>query len=209
MIGRRGSVVIALAAAATLALPLAAAAQQAPGPGLAVTTPSEALAAAGGVIDGVAEGAADLRDQVAGRDRTDRADTPYSPALARDEAISLAEADPRLAAWVDDHPVRRTTAELQEKDRRWKVSFVGGTADDEAVEAEVYVADETGDIAEVRTGPQVAWMMARGYEGAFGRAVNRWRIWIPLSMVFLLVLLPITRPRHPRRSPPRGGSSTG
>ena len=39
-------------------------------------------------------------------------------------------------------------------------------------------------------------MMARGYEGAFGRAVNRWRIWIPLSLVFLLVLLPITRPRH-------------
>ena len=196
MIGRRGSVVIALAAAATLALPLAAAAQQPPAPGLAVTTPSEALAAAGGVIDGVAEGAADLREQVTGRDRADRADTPYAPALTRDEAISLAEADARLTAWVTDHPIRRTTAELQEKDRRWKVSFVGGTADDEVVEAEVYVSDETGDIAEVRTGPQVAWMMARGYEGAFGRAVNRWRIWIPLSVVFLLVLLPITRPRH-------------
>jgi len=196
MIGRRGSGVIALAAAATLALPLAAAAQQAPAPGLAVTTPSEALAAAGGVLDGVAEGAADLREQVTGRERADRADTPYAPALTRDEAISLAEADARLTAWVTDHPIRRTTAELQEKDRRWKVSFVGGTADDEVVEAEVYVSDETGDIAEVRTGPQVAWMMARGYEGAFGRAVNRWRIWIPLSVVFLLVLLPITRPRH-------------
>ncbi len=196
MIGRRGSVVIALAAAAVLALPLTAGAQQAPGPGLAVTTPSEALAAAGGVIDGVAEGAGDLREQVTGRDGTGRAATPYAPALTRDEAISLAEADPGLAAWVADHPIRRTTAELQEKDRRWKVAFVGGTADDEVVEAEVYVSDETGDIAEVRTGPQVAWMMARGYEGAFGRAVNRWRIWIPLSLVFLLVLLPITRPRH-------------
>jgi hypothetical protein len=89
----------------------------------------------------------------------------------------------------------RTAAELQKKDKRWKVSFIGGPKDAEVVEAEVYVGDEEGNIAEVRTGPQVAWMMARGYEGAFGRAVNRWRIWIPLCVVFLLVLLPITRPR--------------
>ena len=32
------------------------------------------------------------------------------------------------------------------------------------------VADESGEITEVRTGPQVAWSMARGYDGAFGRA---------------------------------------
>ena len=32
------------------------------------------------------------------------------------------------------------------------------------------VADESGEITEVRTGPQVAWSMARGYQGAFGSA---------------------------------------
>ena len=35
----------------------------------------------------------------------------------------------------------------------------------ETVEAQVFVSDESGEITEVRTGPQVAWMMARGYKG--------------------------------------------
>lgn len=189
---------LAIAAAAlALALPAAGGAQQQPSAGMAVTTPSEALAAVDGVLDGVAKGAADLQAQAsaAARGGADQATADYSPSLSREEAITIAEADPRLQEWIADNPVTRTTAELQEKDRRWKVSFVGGPEDAEVVEAEVYVGDEEGNIAEVRTGPQVAWMMARGYEGAFGRAVNRWRIWVPLCVVFLLVLLPVTRPR--------------
>ncbi len=192
---------LALAAALALAIPAAGGAQQQPSAGVAVTTPSQALAAVDGVLDGVAKGAADLQAQAGaastarGGGRAD-ADADYSASLTEDEAITIAEADPRLREWVASNPVTRTTAELEEKDRRWKVSFVGGPRDAEVVEAEVYVGDEEGDIAEVRTGPQVAWMMARGYEGAFGRAVNRWRIWIPLCVVFLLVLLPITRPRR-------------
>ena len=47
------------------------------------------------------------------------------------------------------------------------------------------VSDDTGQITEVRTGPQVAWMMARGYDGAFGRALTRPVIWIPLCVLFL------------------------
>jgi len=193
---RRPPGVIALACALALAWATGGAlAQQPPqGAGMAVTTPSQALAAVDGVLDGVAKGAANLQSKAASQSAAAGADE-YSPSLTSEEATTLAEADPRLQAWIADHPIRRTAAELQEKDRRWKISFVGGTADDEVVEAEVYVSDENADIAEVRTGPQVARMMARGYEGAFGRAVNRWRIWIPLCVVFLLVLLPITRPR--------------
>lgn len=162
--------------------------------GISVTTPSEALAAVGGVLDGVARGAADLQSQAGAR----AAGTPeYRASLSKDEAIRIARADARLKAWTAEHRIRRTAAEFEKKDRRWKVSFVGGpNAKAEVVEAEVYVSDEDGAVAEVRVGPQVAWMMARGYEGAFGRAINRWRIWIPLCLVFLLVLLPITRPRR-------------
>ncbi len=162
--------------------------------GMSVTTPSEALAAVGGVLDGVARGAADLQSQAGAR----AAGTPeYRASLSKDEATRIAKDDARLKAWTAEHPIRRTAAEFEKKDRRWKVSFVGGpSAKAEVVEAEVYVSDEDGAVAEVRVGPQVAWMMARGYEGAFGRAVNRWRIWIPLCLVFLLVLLPITRPRR-------------
>lgn len=199
-----------LAVALALLVPSAGLAQQQPSAGLAVTTPSEALAAVDGVLDGLAKGAADLQRRaganVAGNGTgndtgtgaasgTAGAKDSYTAALTRDEAIAIAEADPGLQEFLDDNPIHRTAAEFQSKDRKWKVSFVGGPKDAEVVEAEVYVGDEEGNIAEVRTGPQVAWMMARGYEGAFGRAVNRWRIWIPLCLVFLLVLLPITRPR--------------
>jgi hypothetical protein len=192
---RRALGVTVLACMLAMLLPGAAWAQQSPSAGMAVTTPSEALAAVDGVLGGVARGAADLQSRASAQASRARGDADYSPSLSREEAIAIAEDDAQLQAWVADHPVTRTTAELEGKDRRWKVSFVGGPTDAEVVEAEVYVGDEEGNIAEVRVGPQVAWMMARGYEGAFGRAVNRWRIWVPLSVVFLLVLLPITRPR--------------
>ena len=191
MAPRRALAVAALACSLALVLPAAGAAQQQPSAGLAVTTPSEALAAVDGVLDGLAKGAEDLQRKaganVAGSTGTSGgsgdagADSSYVPTLARDEAIAIAEADPELQAWIADNPISRTAAEFQSKDKKWKVSFVGGPKDAEVVEAEVYVGDEEGNIAEVRTGPQVAWMMARGYEGAFGRAVNRWRIWIPLT----------------------------
>ncbi len=189
---------IALACALALATASPGAAQQPPeSAGLAVTTPSEALAAVDGVLDGVARGAANLQSQASAQAAGGGAGaSTYSPSLTSDEAIAIAGDDLRLQAWIADHEITRTTADLQKKDKRWKVSFVGGPKTAEVVEAEVYVGDEEGNIAEVRTGPQVAWMMARGYEGAFGRAVNRWRIWIPLCVVFLLVLLPITRPRR-------------
>jgi hypothetical protein len=181
--------VVALAAAAMLvAVPSLQAA------GLVVTTPTEALAAVSGELQGVARGAADLQAQasttVAGTSRG------YAPALTASEATAIAKANPTLKAWLAGHPVHRDAAEFQQKDHRWKISFVSGPKTKEVVEAEVYVDDETGDIHEVRVGPQVAWMMARGYEGAFGRGVNHLRVWVPLSLVFLLVLLPITRPRR-------------
>jgi len=193
-----GVIALACALALVLGAHTAAVAQQPPASaGLAVTTPSQALAAVDGVLDGVAQGAANLQSKAASQSAADSAgDSDYSASLTSEEATTLAEGDPRLQAWIADNPIRRTAAELQPKDKRWKVSFVSGPANKEVVEAEVYVRDEDGSIAEVRTGPQVAWMMARGYEGAFGRAVNRWRVWIPLCAVFLLVLLPITRPRR-------------
>ncbi len=79
----------------------------------------------------------------------------------------------------------------------WTVFFVSkDDGEHEIVEAQVLVSDASGEITEVRTGPQVAWSMARGYEGAFGRAVSRPAIWLPLSALFLLALLPVMRPRR-------------
>jgi glycosyl transferase family 87 len=75
---------------------------------------------------------------------------------------------------------------------RWQVSYYDG--DDEV--AQVKVEDATGAVLEQWTGSQVAWTMARGYEGAFGRKLNAPYVWLPLCLLFLA---PFIDPRRPWR----------
>jgi hypothetical protein len=58
---------------------------------------------------------------------------------------------------------------------------------------QLYVADPTDEVTQVWTGYQVAWTMARGYPGAFGRDINKLYIWIPLCVLFLLPFIPWRR----------------
>jgi hypothetical protein len=58
---------------------------------------------------------------------------------------------------------------------------------------QLYVSDATGDVTQVWTGYQVAWTMARGYPGAFGRDINKLYIWLPLCALFLLPFIPWRR----------------
>ncbi len=75
---------------------------------------------------------------------------------------------------------------------RWQVSwFTEGTNQKEM--AQVYVDDVTGRVTEAWTGFQVAWTMARGYPGAFGRQVSALYVWLPLCAVFVLPFLPLRR----------------
>jgi Glycosyltransferase family 87 len=73
---------------------------------------------------------------------------------------------------------------------RWQVSFFRDG--DEVVQ--VLVDDRSGAILEQWTGPQVAWTMARGYEGAFGRKLNAPYVWIPLCLLFLAPFVDLRRP---------------
>jgi Glycosyltransferase family 87 len=75
---------------------------------------------------------------------------------------------------------------------RWQVSWFRG--DDEVVQ--VQVDDRGGAVLEQWTGDQVAWTMARGYDGAFGRKLNAPYVWLPLCLLFLL---PFVDPRRPLR----------
>ncbi len=75
---------------------------------------------------------------------------------------------------------------------RWQVSYFR----DRAELVQVYVGDADGRVLEVWTGPQVAWEMARGYPGAFGRKINSPWVWIPLCLAFLA---PFVDPRRPFR----------
>ena len=75
---------------------------------------------------------------------------------------------------------------------RWQVSWFDRR--DEV--AQVHVDDATGAVLESWTGDQVAWTMARGYEGAFGRKLNSPWVWLPLCVLFLA---PFVDPRRPLR----------
>ena len=75
---------------------------------------------------------------------------------------------------------------------RWQVSYWQGRKE----RVQVHVDDATGAVLEQWTGPQVAWRMARGYEGQFGRKLNAAYIFIPLCVLFLL---PFVDPRRPFR----------
>ena len=73
---------------------------------------------------------------------------------------------------------------------RWQVSFFRNG--DEVVQ--VLVDDRSGAVLEQWDGDQVAWRMARGYEGAFGRKLNAPWVWIPLCVLFLLPFVDFRRP---------------
>jgi hypothetical protein len=58
----------------------------------------------------------------------------------------------------------------------------------------VIIDDLDGRVVEQWTGFQVAWTMARGYPGAFGRHVNAVYIWLPLCVLFMLPFVNFRRP---------------
>ena len=113
------------------------------------------------------------------------------PRLTADDAVRVGRTSSRLRDWIADHPISRTTATRDAKTGIWTAWFVSRDPKTrkERTEAQVLVSDATGRITEVRTGPQVAWMMARGYDGAFGRAITRQAIWTSLCLAFLIPLL--------------------
>jgi hypothetical protein len=58
----------------------------------------------------------------------------------------------------------------------------------------VQVDDRSGAVLEQWSGDQVAWTMARGYPGAFGRKLNAPYVWIPLCVLFLVPFVDVRRP---------------
>jgi hypothetical protein len=73
---------------------------------------------------------------------------------------------------------------------RWQVSFFR----DRKEVVQVTVDDASGAILEQWSGYQVAWRMARGYPGAFGRKLNAPYVWLPLCALFLLPFIDFRRP---------------
>ena len=73
---------------------------------------------------------------------------------------------------------------------RWQVSYFRNGRE----VVQVQVDDRSGAVIEQWSGDQVAWTMARGYPGAFGRKLNAPYVWIPLCVLFLAPFVDVRRP---------------
>ncbi len=118
--------------------------------------------------------------------------------LTAAEVERIAAAVPKIVAERHRHPTARPY-EYTKGPGQWQVSwFTPGPNGKEL--AQVYVDDATGHVTQAWTGFQVAWTMARGYPGAFGRRVNALYVWIPLCLLFVAPFLPSLRRRGRRLS---------
>jgi hypothetical protein len=100
----------------------------------------------------------------------------------------------KVADWLERYPEegRSVDAEYRKQTRDWLVHVWWREAGEIATGT---VDDRTGRVEEAWTGPQVAWKMARGYEGAFGgKTLNGIPVWLAFCTAFLLGLADFRRP---------------
>jgi hypothetical protein len=119
---------------------------------------------------------------------------PEGYRLTGEQAMRIADRAPNARAARRAH--KRAYANVfQKSGSRWQVSYYDDPSTNKEI-AQVYVSDDTGRVTEDWTGPHVAWTMARGYPGAFGRKVNSPWVWIGLALLFVA---PFVDPRRPLR----------
>lgn len=112
--------------------------------------------------------------------------------LNESRATDLFLLHPKVADWLDRYPSWETDATFEPERRAWEVKVWSGEA---GQIAEGLVDDGSGAVLEAWTGPQVAWGMARGGDGAFGgRVLNRPVVWLAFVAVFLAGLVDWRRP---------------
>jgi hypothetical protein len=195
-LGRRFRALPALLIALLVALAVAA------GPARAATTLSIGSDVFGHSGSGSARATATLKSTSAASTATD----PNAPVLVTEmnkpppgfrltprQVQRIAARVPKIVDEVHRHPNLKPY-EYTKGPGQWQVSwFTPGPKGKEL--AQVYVDDGTGKVTQAWTGFQVAWTMARGYAGAFGRRVNALYVWLPLCLLFVAPFLPSLRRR--------------
>ena len=112
------------------------------------------------------------------------------PPISQSRAIEIARQDPNAVAAGKEHADLSPSANRSDSTGLWEVGFFTGGKE----VVQVVVDPTSGEVVESWTGYQVAWRMARGYPGAFGRLINAPYIWLPLCAIFVLGLLDWRRP---------------
>jgi hypothetical protein len=116
---------------------------------------------------------------------------PAGRRLSADQVLAIAAKLPKMRAERAKHPGSYGGAYLKQS-FHWQVSYFSRGGKKEI--GQVIIDDLTGRVLEQWTGFQVAWTMARGYPGAFGRHVNALYVWLPLCVLFLVPFFNFRRP---------------
>ncbi|HSZ69131.1 MAG TPA: hypothetical protein VK756_02095 [Solirubrobacteraceae bacterium] len=114
---------------------------------------------------------------------------PVGRRLSADQVLEIANRLPKLRSVRHEYRGSYGGAYLKGPGR-WQVSYFSRSQKEIG---QVIIA-ENGRVLEQWTGFQVAWTMARGYPGAFGRHVNALYIWLPLCVLFMVPFVNWRRP---------------
>jgi hypothetical protein len=139
---------------------------------------------------GSAAGSASTASKTASTATNPEAPVPIAPSdtpppgrrLSSNRVLQIADALPKMRAVRARYRGSYGGAYLRGPSR-WQVSYFSKQGKEIG---QVILADYTGHVLEQWTGFQIAWSMARGYPGAFGRHVNALYIWIPLCVLFFV-----------------------
>ncbi len=115
---------------------------------------------------------------------------PAGRRLSPDDVLAIAGRLPKMRRVRAGYPGSYDGAYLKGPGR-WQVSYFSRKGKEIG---QVIISDASGRVLEQWTGFQVAWTMARGYPGAFGRHVNALYVWLPLCVLFLLPFIEWRRP---------------
>lgn len=112
---------------------------------------------------------------------------PVGHRLTGNEAQGIADRLPNIRKMKRENPGAYPGVFLKGR-QRWQISYYAkGTPLREI--GQVTIEDRSAKVQESYTGYKVAWSMARGYAGAFGRKVNSPWVWIPMTLLFLAPFL--------------------
>jgi hypothetical protein len=116
---------------------------------------------------------------------------PAGRRLSANQVLAIAERLPKMKTVRAKYPGSYGGAYLK-MPFHWQVSYFSKNGKKEI--GQVILDDLSGRVLEQWTGFQVAWTMARGYPGAFGKHVNALYIWLPMCVLFLLAFFDFRRP---------------
>jgi hypothetical protein len=116
---------------------------------------------------------------------------PSGRRLSANRVLAIAGTLPKMRAVRTKYPGSYGGAYLKGA-FHWQVSYFSRNGKKEI--GQVIIDDLSGRVLEQWTGFQVAWTMARGYPGAFGRHAGALYIWLPLCVLFILPFFNFRRP---------------